>query len=420
MDQQHDDDENVFKTFTDCLFSICILLSLLVVILGINVSKKVEQLTSPNQFSGGITRPQLFVDAYTVDYSKTKADKYSYARSAYASDPVVLFTFDSPSYASAKTKVNFEGDTASIATVNEEQTISGRYIGTIDDFLGVAAGIDIGNFSVSNDTTAIVIPVFVNKYLDFEPAGLKVNPSRDLAVKLLCWGWPSMCNKVYPIRAYNEFKDSRCVVYFESSVDQSGKKSIIIGHRIFPVPLSITNGNLDFLTSLSSSLTQLVYLGDFHSDAKTKTNTRVEILNQLGYTDAAQYTKQFLFDREALLPADYKNICSRLPTWETLNDTVKKRYLDKHPNVESAKVAYAVYVGSACVDTYRIVQLSKLLLASHKLSNVPRGLLPPFSQYPAARDAYMSYRRSSNTPPPDWVLKEFLIPLGFDKKVLAD
>ncbi len=420
MDQQHDDDENVFKTFTDCLFSICILLSLLVVILGINVNKKVEQLTSPNVFSGGISRPQLFVSAYAVDYSKTKLERYSFLRNIYSNSTVIQFTFDSPSYAAAKTLVKFEGEASHIETANEDQTISGRYIGTIDHFLGIAAGVNISSFSVGNDTTAIVIPVFVNKSLLFEPTGLNVAQSKDLAEKLLCWGWPSMCNKVYPIRAYNEFKNSKCVVYFESSVDESGNKRIIIGHRIFPLPSSITNGTLDFLTSLSSSLTQLVYLGDFISDAKTKTSSRVDILNQLGYADAAEYTKRYQFDRQSLLPAEYKNVRSRYPSWETLNASVKKNYMDKHPNADDAKAAYVAHVDTACIDAYRILELSKFLLQSYKVSDVPKGLLPPFAQYPDARDAYMAYRRSSNTPPPDWVLKEFLIPLGFDKKVLAD
>jgi hypothetical protein len=208
MEQQRDDDENVFKTFTDCLFSICILLSLLVVILGINVNTKVEQLTSPNEFSGGITRPEVYLSAYSVDYSMVKSDKYSYARNIYSNNPIVEFALDSASLAAAKTTVTFEGGTEKVTTADPDQSFSGNFTGTIEGFVNLATGIDIGSFSIGNETTAIAIPIFVSKYWIFEPSGTHFPASKDLAQKLLCWGWPSMCGKVYPVRAYKEYKDS--------------------------------------------------------------------------------------------------------------------------------------------------------------------------------------------------------------------
>ena len=203
-------------------------------------------------------------------------------------------------------------------------------------------------------------------------------------------------------------------------MDKSGNKHIIIAHTSFQLPSSIEKGTFDFLTSLSSSLTQLIYLGQYQSNVDTKTANRVDILKQLGYADAAEYMQRFMFDRQSLLPVEYKTLYGKYPSWEALSGSEKKNYLDKYKSADKAKEAYAAYVDNASGIAYRNLELSKFLLQSYKLSDVPKGFLPPFAQYPDARKAYIEYRKSSNTPPPEWVLKEFLIPLGFDKKVLAD
>lgn len=421
---QQDDDENVFKTFTDCLFTICIVLSLLVVILGINVNKKttdnkIDEVTKQNEFSGGTKRPELNIAVHEIDYSVTKSTENDINRKIY-DNIIVEYQISSPSYAEASLTVK-DGETVS---TNADESFSGTTRGGISEFLSLSSWIDIGEFNVNNKMTSLVVPKIhkIGLIIEDNPSKIVAPSSEVLAKKLLAWGWPVLSNKIYPVRNYNEYKYSKCKVYFESEVDKSGSKWIIIGNYKFPIPKSVTKGKFDFLTSLSSSLTQFVYLGEINTNVSEKTNTRIEILNQLGYTECAEYFRNFLFNRRSTLPSDYTKFVKKLPQWDDFNDSDKdkfKKEINENDN-DKAKSKYENYIADSAIGNFVDYKLSICLLNNYKITDIPSGLLPPFVKYPEEREAYIRYRKSMATHPPEWVVNEFLIPLGYDKRVLKD
>jgi len=185
---QQDDDENVFKTFTDCLFTICIVLSLLVVILGINVNKKstdnkIDEVTKQNEFSGGTKRPEMNIAVHEIDYSITQSKENEIIKKLYNDTKIVKFQISSPSYAEAKLTVK-EGKTVSS---DEDESFSGTMHGYIWDFLSLASGIDIGEFNVNGKMTSLVVPKIhkIGLVVEENPSEIIAPSSKDLADKLL-------------------------------------------------------------------------------------------------------------------------------------------------------------------------------------------------------------------------------------------
>jgi hypothetical protein len=66
------------------------------------------------------------------------------------------------------------------------------------------------------------------------------------------------------------------------------------------------------------------------------------------------------------------------------------------------------------------MKLVSFLKDGYKLEDIPKGYLPPFVQFPEANQAYIKHRMDLAPKTPDWILKEVLIPLGYDKKALDD
>ena len=408
---------NIFESFTDVMLCICIVLIVFVLFFALNVYHGFH--TKDCEFSGGIKRPELFIEAYPVDYSKTTSDSESatFSRNLYQENVIVDIHLSSPSFAQARTTVK-EGKTISLDGI----TFSGRLALSLPDFLGLASAINPGRIKIGDDWTSLLMPRFGEKRLLVEgrDAGLYVVPSQRIALNALRWAWPIMEANIYIIRSYEEYRDSRTLIYFESVAEKTGKKWILIGNSKYPMPDAVRDGSLDFLTGLSSGVTRMIYLGEYSADSKKKTNTRIEFLEANGFSEAAEYYRNYVYQPEKLLPDALNRLREFLPVWEELTESDRQGLIKQHGNEKKAAVAFRRQMLDLSADAYKKIELSRLLLQSSSLSEIPKGLLPPFLVYPEAGAAYVKYRISTGAGPPDWVMNDFLIPLGFDKRILQE
>lgn len=408
---------NIFESFTDVMLCICIVLIVFVLFFALNVYHGFT--TKNSEFSGGIKRPELFIEAYPVDYSKTTSDSKSatFSRNLYQENVIVDIHLSSPSFARARTTVK-EGKTISLDGI----TFSGRLALSLPDFLGLASAINPGRIKIGDDWTSLLMPRFGEKRLLAEDRddGLYVVPSQRIALNALRWAWPIMEANIYIIRSYEEYRDSRTLIYFESVAEKTGKKWILIGNSKYPMPEAVRNGSLDFLAGLSSGVTRMIYLGEYSADYKKKTNTRIEFLEANGFSEAAEYYRNYAYQPEKLLPDVLNGLRELLPVWEELTESDRQWLIKQHGNEKKAAVAFRRQMLNLSADAYKKIELSRLLLQSSSLSEIPKGLLPPFLVYPEAGAAYVKYRISTGTGPPDWVMNDFLIPLGFDKRILQE
>ncbi len=408
---------NIFESFTDVMLCICIVLIVFVLFFALNVYHGFT--TKNSEFSGGIKRPELFIEAYPVDYSKTTSDSESatFSRNLYQENVIVDIHLSSPSFAQARTTVK-EGKTISL----DGTTFSGRLALSLPDFLGLASAINPGRIKIGDDWTSLLMPRFGEKRLLAEDRddGLYVVPSQSIALNALRWAWPIMESNIYIVRSYEEYRDSRTLIYFESEVERTGKKWILIGNSKYPMPDAVQNGSLDFLAGLSSGVTRMIYLGEYSADYKKKTNTRIEFLEANGFSEAAEYYRNYAYQPEKLLPDVLNGLRELLPVWEKLTESDRQGLIKQHGNEKKAAVAFRRQMLNLSADAYKKIELSRLLLQSSSLSEIPKGLLPPFFVYPEAGAAYVKYRISTGTGPPDWVMNDFLIPLGFDKRILQE
>src|SRR3954452_8555589 len=94
----HRGDDIDFELFSNVVLKFSAVLVVVLVLLAINVGQKLDQIISVNKFSGGSTRPQLYLGAYrTEDISLENVNQ-----------PVTL-VLESPSFALTPTKVTEEG-----------------------------------------------------------------------------------------------------------------------------------------------------------------------------------------------------------------------------------------------------------------------------------------------------------------------
>ncbi len=416
-----DSEENTFESFADIILCICIVLIMLVALLALNVNKKVEELTKPNVYSGGVNRPELYLDVYTHNYSGHKDSPWnSYYKKLYGDQDVLKCHLQSPSYAAADTRVK-DGE---VFSRNEDESFSGKWRANLDNFLSFAGGIDIGSFQVDGTATSLVIPKFVGKRLLLqEDPLLTTPPSEEMAKRLLGWAWPVMAEKIYPVRKYEEYRHSRCIIYFESEIGKDGQKSILIGNLGFEIPQRIEDGLLDFLTSLSSSLTEMVYLGEYHRYPDRKSNTRIDVFKDLGLHEASDYYVQRIYGGISSLPQeDQYRVSAMLErnSWDRVDQRIKGSWILRHGNIEEARKDWEDNNERRLLSIYRNMRLVGFLQNGYELKDIPKGYLPALVQFPKAWQAYIKRRMAAGPKTPAWVLKEFLIPLGYDKKALDD
>jgi hypothetical protein len=387
-----------FELFSNIVLKFTAILMVVLVLLAINVGQKLDQIISPYRFSGGLARPQLYVAAFEAP--------------DFRDDQTLQINLYSASYAKARTYVDASGKT--VAFNPEEETFSGVYGGSPYFALAVLAGISPGSIPINGKQTPFIIPNFADKhfiYNDKTKNRRRVPPSEQLAHNFLTLWSDAYSNPIYPTRAFAEYKDIRARIYLETREDNH---SIAIGNTIITAA-QIKSGRLDFLTSLSSTNTEVVYLGEFVEDEQQK-SSRLGFLEQSGFADAAKHfrARNHPGAADLDLAKDYYKL---MTPWDRLSAEGKSGWL-KGANGD-ANLARQHYERSIAVRASADYRNSLLEDALRKGTKPDLYALPTALAYPDAWQAYVDYRLKANPTPPDWFVTEILQPLGFDKRVVV-
>jgi len=288
------------------------------------------------------------------------------------------------------------------------------YGGSPYSALSLLAGISPGSIPIDGKQTPFLIPHFTTKTLFYHDKASTVRhspPSEQLARNFLTIWSDAYANPVYPTRAFSEYKNVRARIYVETRQDNH---NIIIGNSTL-TPTQIKSGRLDFLTSLSSTNTEVVYLGELADNDSEQKNKRLDFFEQNGFADAAKHYRSRLYPGTADLDLA-KDYYKLLTTWAQLSAEGKSAWLKgangdaniarQHYDLSIARRASADYRNSLVEDALR------------KATKPDVYALPTAVAYPDAWQAYVDYRMKANPTPPDWFAAEFLQPLGFDKRVV--
>jgi len=388
-----------FELFSNIVLKFTAILMVVLVLLAINVGQKLDQIISPYRFSGGLARPHLYVAAFEAP--------------DFRDDQTVQINLYSASYAKARTYVDASGKT--VAFNPEEETFSGVYGGSPYFALAVLAGISPGSIPINGKQTPFIIPNFAEKhfiYTDKTKNRRRVPPSEQLAHNFLTLWSNTYSNPVYATRAFSEYKDIRARIYVETRQDNH---SVIIGNSTISAT-QIKSGRLDFLTALSSTNTEVVYLGESDDGGSEQKNLRLGFLEQNGFADAAKHFRSRNYPSAADLDLA-KNYYKLLTTWDQLSAEGKSAWLSRADG--DANLARQHYERSIAVRASADYRNSVLENAVRKNIKPDLYALPTALAYPDAWQAYVDYRMKANPTPPDWFVAEFLQPLGFDKRVVV-
>ncbi|MDF7807519.1 hypothetical protein P4E94_08735 [Pontiellaceae bacterium B12219] len=386
------DGDGIFESFSDMVLCTVIVLITLVVVLALNVVEQLNVYIEPNHFSGGATRPWIYLQAQQADYSKTTAANLSFERAVYGDQPFVMVNLFSPNSANTKTSVE-DG----LVSAEEGQSFHGQYDLTAFNFLQLAAGIEPGTFPVNGNPTALLLPKFSHKDILLEtgvPNGYTAKSDSDLALKTMALAWPVYNQQLFPRRAAKDYLHARTKIFVEVLDSTEDTHRIMIGHTVFTLPQDIENGRLGWLAGFSSGLTEVVYLGEAWSDPAARTNKRIEFFEQNGFEEAAAAYRAFSFP-EAL---------------NSQQQTMVRKLASIGPNLTQAQLEN--YVRSAEAQQ----NISRAIINGGDAGSS----LPPLL---AHKDAWKAYTESCiqaelGTTPPAWLMSEFLVPLGFDQAVV--
>jgi hypothetical protein len=387
------DSEGIYESFSDMVLCTVIVLITLVVVLALNVVEQLNVYIEPNHFSGGATRPWIYLQAQNADYAKTTSNRLAVEREIYGGQPFVMVNLFSPSSAQSSTTVK-DGLTVSS---KEGQSFLGQCDLTAYNFLQLAAGIDPGSFPVAGDQTALMLPKFSHKRILLESGTANdyaATPDNELALKTMALAWPVYGSKLFPRRAANDYLNARTKIYIEVLDSVDDQHRIMIGHSVFTLPQDVENGRLGFLAGFSSGLTEVVYLGKAWSDPAERTNKRIDFFEQSGFTEAAEDYRRFSFPGEA---------------------TASQKKL-----MRNARAANPELTQSELVSYARNAEAQQAISIAIVDGVNAREHLPPLLAHRDAWTAYTEYcsKTEIGTTPPAWLMTEFLEPLGFDQAVV--
>jgi hypothetical protein len=387
------DSEGIYESFSDMVLCTVIVLITLVVVLALNVVEQLNVYIEPNHFSGGATRPWIYLQAQQSDYSKTTSPNLSMERAVYGHHPFVMVNLFSPSSAQAATTVK-DGRTVS---AKEGHSFSGQCDLTAYNFLQLAAGIEPGSFPVQGNQTALLLPKFSHKSIMLESGvanGYMARPDNDLALRTMALAWPVYDHQLFPRRAAQDYLNARTKIYLEVLDSDDGEHRIMIGHTVFTLPQDIENGRLGWLAGFSSGLTEVVYLGKAWANPEAHTNKRIEFFEKSGFEDAAKDYREFSYP-SALTDRQQ----SVVRTLAGIRPDLSRDQLADY--VRSAEAQQKVSI--AIVDNVSA-----------------QSALPPLLAHKEAWKAYTDYctKTELGTTPPEWLMSEFLVPLGFDQAVV--
>jgi hypothetical protein len=129
------DSEGIYESFSDMVLCTVIVLITLVVVLALNVVEQLNVYIEPNHFTGGATRPWIYLQAENADYSQTTDKSLRAERAIYGSNPFVMVNLFSASSAHSTTTVK-DGQTVS---AKEGESFHGQCDLTAYGFLQLAA-----------------------------------------------------------------------------------------------------------------------------------------------------------------------------------------------------------------------------------------------------------------------------------------
>jgi len=396
ISKQHGEDLD-FELFSNIVLKFTAILMVVLVLLAINVGQKLDQIISPYRFSGGLARPQLYVDAYETDNRPDEAK--------------IMIGLFSASY--AKTKTYVDPVTRQTVARSETETFSGRSVTPPYVSLALLAGISPGSIPIDGKQTPFVVPNFNSHgliYYDKADQRHSVPASEELARNFLKVWSDVYANPMYPTRAFSEYKNIKARIYVETT----GQNFVTGNHTA--TSAQIEAGGLDFLTSLSSTNTEVVYLGELENNDVEQKGSRLEFLELKGFTDAAKHfrSRNYPGPDDLSLAKDYYKL---LTPWDRLSADQKSTWL-KGANGDAglAHHRYDLSIARRASANYRNSLLEDAIKkgASPDLYSLPTALA-----YPDAWQAYVEYRMKANPTPPEWFVTEFLQPLGFDKRVVV-
>ena len=398
-----------FELFSNIVLKFTAILMVIMVLLAINVGERLDQIISTNRFSGGLARPQLYIGAY-----QRINHKINYKRKTWDIDGEFLFLLESPSLFDANTSVE-NGKTVS---KTKGETFSGQTVLTAHEVLSVLSGIDPGFININGQQTPFVVANFSKKKLvDIGNNNVEIKPSIDFADHFLKIWSPYYINQTYPNRSFSEFKNTKTKIYIETKETSPDfpYHIISIGGLGFSVPEALKSGELDFLTGLSSTNTEVIYLGELSYDEKNRTSTISDILNKIGFKDAAQQYLRYKY------PGENERIRAKkqfelFPAWNEFPDDQRNNSIKEFDN--KSALAQKSYEEGRIGAAYRNY-LNTKIEESIKDNTVPSKEYLPFQiAYPDAWQKYIEFRLKANPTPPPWLFDEFLGPLGFDKRVM--
>jgi len=371
------------------------------VLLAINVGQKLDQIISPYRFSGGLARPQLYLSSYETE---NRPDALT-----------MMVALYSESLALANTTV--DPTTRKTVTRNEAETFSGSYFAAPYFSLSLLAGISPGSIPIDGKQTPFIVPHYMQNrgyfYWDKDDKMHRAPAAAEQLTRSFLTLWSdTYANPVYPTRAFSEYKDTKARIYVEVRPDHH---NIVIGNTTITAA-QVKSGRLDFLTSLSSTNTEIVYLGEIDEGLSEQKNVRLEFLEQSGFADAAKHfrSRNFPGTTDLALAKDYYKL---LTTWDQLPAEGKSVWLNGANG--DANLARQHYERSIAVRASAGYRNSLVEDALRKGTKPDLYALPTALAYPDSWQAYVDYRMKANPTPPDWFQAEFLEPLGFDKRVVV-
>lgn len=385
--------EGIYESFSDMVLCTVIVLITLVVVLALNVVEQLNIYVEPNHFSGGASRPWIYLQAQNADYSQTTADRLAIERAIFGDEAFVLINLFSPSSALAATTVE-NGQTVS---AKDGHSFHGQSDLTAYHFLQLAAGIDPGSFPVEGNQTALMLPKFSHKKIMLEPGsptGYSTEPENELALKTMALAWPVYVNELYPRRAQSDYFNARTKIYIEVLESFDDTHRIMIGHSVFILPQDVENGRLGWLAGFSSGLAEMVYLGKAWNDPEAQTNKRIAFFEQNGFSDAAADYRVFSYP-EKPTPAQE----ALLKKAAMVRPDIPREQLEEYVRSATAQKA----ISNAIVN-----------------GGNSREFLPPLLAHRDAWNAYTAQciQNEINSTPPKWIMSELLEPLGFDQAVV--
>jgi hypothetical protein len=242
-----------------------------------------------------------------------------------------------------------------------------------------------------------MLPKFSHKDILIEHGrsdGYTAIPENELALRAMAMAWPVYENDLYPRRAPSDYINARTKVYVEVLETFDDSHQIMIGHTVFTLPDDVENGRLGWMAGFSSGLTEVIYLGKAWSDPDERTNKRIDYFEQNDFDDAAE---------------DYRNY-SYPESLSESQQALKRKIEEAYPDRLNREIE----------DLVRSVQAQQAISIAIVDKVSARRYMPPLITHNDAWKSYTEFciKTSAEETPPDWLMSEFLEPLGFDQAVI--